>query len=57
MKKYNKMTEKIKVVWFNHQKGFGEGISKTGSKVFLHYKALDPSVQDAKISPEQTLFS
>lgn len=31
----------VKVVWYNRLKGFGEGVTKDGRYVFLHYTAMD----------------
>ena len=46
--------EKVKVIWFNKNKGFGEGETGSGEVVFLHYKALQSTMKS--LSPGQYIF-
>lgn len=43
----------IRVKWFNKQKGFGEGATSDGRKVFLHYTAVAPNGQKVNLEPGQ----
>lgn len=47
--------ELVKVKWFNKLKGFGEGKTSDGRRVFLHYTALGQNGERVDLEPDQEL--
>lgn len=43
---------KVKIVWFNKNKDFGEGTTEKGSKVFITSKSFNDESDVKKLKPE-----